>query len=139
MSKESGPGKATVTSLKPNTESKRRVLVVDDNLDTVHSMAMLIRVMGHEVQFAINGFAAIDVARTFRPEVILLDLGLPDFRGDEIARQLKFEPGLEGVRIIVVTGHSDEETRRRALEHGCEAFYVKPLSPSTLEEILAKA
>jgi CheY-like chemotaxis protein len=59
-------------------------------------MAMLLRVMGHDVQFAINGFAAIDVARTFHPEVILLDIGLPDFRGDETARQLKFEPGLEG-------------------------------------------
>jgi CheY-like chemotaxis protein len=91
------------------------------------------------VQFAINGFAAIDVARTFRPDVILLDIGLPDYRGDEIARQLKFEPGLERVRIIAVTGRSDEKTQRRVLENGCEAFYVKPLAPATLEEILAKA
>jgi CheY-like chemotaxis protein len=139
MSKESGVGKATVTSLKPNPQAKRRVLVVDDNLDAVHSMAMLLRVMGHDVQFAINGFAAIDVARSFRPDVILLDIGLPDFRGDEIARQLKFEPGLQRTRIIAVSGSSDEETQRRVLGNGCEAFYVKPLAPFMLEEILAKA
>lgn len=138
MSKDSGVAKATVASLKPHPQSKRRVLVVDDDLDTVHSMAMLLRVMGHEVQFAINGFAAIDVARRFRPEVILLDIGLPDFRGDEISRQLKFEPGLEQVRIIALTGHSDEETQRRVLQNGCEALYVKPLAPATLEEILTK-
>jgi CheY-like chemotaxis protein len=136
--KESGVSKATVTSLKPNPQPKRRVLVVDDNLDAVHSMAMLLRVMGHEVQFAINGFAAIDVARTFHPDVILLDVGLPDFRGDQIARQLKFELGMERVRMIAVTGRSDEETRTRVLAAGCEDLYVKPIAPSTLEEILDK-
>jgi CheY-like chemotaxis protein len=72
---------ATIHSLKPSAQPKRKVLVVEDNLDSVHSMAVLIRSMGHEVQFAINGFAAIAVARNFRPEVILLDIGLPRFQG----------------------------------------------------------
>lgn len=126
----------TVLTLGAKPPSKRRVLVVDDNLDAVHSMAMLLKMLGHEVQFAINGFAALDVARKFRPEVILLDIGLPDFQGDDIARQLKWEPGLEGTRIIVVTGRNDDEVRQRMIDAGCEQFFVKPLDMPTLEALL---
>jgi CheY-like chemotaxis protein len=130
---------ATVTSLKPDALPKRRVLVVEDNLDSVHSMATLIKMMGHEVRFAINGFSAIAEARQFRPDVILLDIGLPDFKGHIIARQLKFEPGLENTRIIAITGlPGDDELRERALEAGCEEFYRKPIDPAKLEELLAK-
>jgi CheY-like chemotaxis protein len=129
----------TVRTLETKPPPKRRVLVVDDNLDAVHSMAMLLKLLGHEVQFAINGFAAIDVARKFRPEIILLDIGLPDFQGDDIARQLKWEPGLERTRIIAVTGRSDDEVRQRAIAAGCEQFFVKPLDMPTLEALLANA
>lgn len=99
---------------------------------------MLIRSMGHQVEFAINGFAAIDVARRFRPDVILLDIGLPDFKGDQIASQLKWEPGLENVRIIAISGQSGEKDRQRALDAGCEDYRVKPVEPAVIEEILAK-
>jgi CheY-like chemotaxis protein len=85
--------------------------------------------MSHEVQFAINGFATIDIARTFRPDVILLDIGLPDFKGYEIARQLKREPGLGKTRIIAMSGLPVDEVRQRALDAGCEDFFVKPLAP----------
>jgi CheY-like chemotaxis protein len=129
---------ATVHSLKPALHPQRRVLVVEDNLDSVHSMAMLIKAMGHEVQFAINGFAALEIARRFRPEIILLDLGLPDFEGDDIARQLKWEPGLEGARMIAISGRAGDEPRQRALEAGCEEFCTKPLDPALLEALLAK-
>ena len=129
---------ATVLSLKPALQPRRRVLVVEDNLDSVHSMAMLIKAMGHEVQFAINGFAALEIARRFRPEVILLDLGLPDLEGDDIARQLKWDPGLEGARMIAISGRAGDESRQRALEAGCEEFCAKPLDPALLEALLAK-
>lgn len=112
--------------------------MVEDNLDSVHSMATLIKMMGHEVQFAINGFAAMDIARRFRPDVILLDLGLPDLKGDDIARQLKWEPGLEKTRIVALTGLPLKEVRQRALDAGCEELYAKPLDPAVLEELLAK-
>ncbi len=127
---------ATVHSLKPNAEAKRKVLVVEDNLDSVHSMAMLLKAMGHEVQFAINGFAAIDVARSFRPDVILLDIGLPDYKGDEIARQFKYEPGMESVRIIAITGLPIAEVEQRALDAGCEQVFAKPMDPAALEKLL---
>ncbi len=132
---------STVHDLKPQPQAqhKRRVLVVDDNLDAVHSMAMLIKMYGHEVQFAINALAAIDVARTFKPDVILLDVNLPDFNGDDIARQIRWEPGLEKTRMIAITGKGDDAVRQRVLAAGCEAVYLKPLNPATLESILASA
>jgi CheY-like chemotaxis protein len=129
---------AAVLSLKPALHPSRRVLVVEDNLDSVHSMALLIKAMGHEIQFAINGFAAIEIARKFRPEIILLDIGLPDYQGDDIARQLKWEPGLEKTRIIAISGRAGDEPRQRALEAGCEEFCTKPLDPAVLEALLAK-
>ena len=127
---------ATLHSLKPDQQPKRRVLIVEDNLDAVHSMATLIKMMGHEVEFAINGFAALDVARRFRPEVILLDIGLPDFKGYNIARQLKWEPDLANTRIIAITGRSMDEVRQKALDAGCEQVFAKPMDPAKLEDLL---
>ena len=130
---------ASVVSLNPGGPPKLRVLVVDDNLDAVHMMAALLRMMGHEVDFAINGFAAIDAARKFRPDVILLDIGLPDFKGDKIASQIRYEPGLEKTRIIAITGQRLDLVERRALDAGCEAVFAKPIATETLEKLLAKS
>lgn len=131
---------STIHNLKPHAgaelQPRRRVLVVDDDLDSVHSMAMLLKMMGHEVQFAINGFAALDVARSFRPDVILLDINLPDFAGYDIARQLKWEPGLGKTRILAVTGRSDDKTKQRAVEAGCEAVLAKPIAAVDLEKLI---
>ena len=127
----------TVHRLASGESVRRRVLVVEDNLDSVHSMVQLIKMMGHEVQFAINGFAAIDFARRFKPDIVILDIGLPDFQGDEIARQLRFEPGLENVRMIAISGLPQEHLEQRALEAGCAEFYRKPIDPARLEQLLA--
>jgi CheY-like chemotaxis protein len=129
---------ASVVSINPVAQHKMRVLVVDDNLDAVHMMATLLRMMGHEVDFAINGFAAIDAARKFRPDLILLDLGLPDFKGDKIASQLRFEPGFEKTRIIAITGQPLEKVEQRARDSGCEAVYAKPIATEILEKLLAR-
>lgn len=125
-----------IRSLRPE-QTRRRVLVVEDNLDSVHSMATLIKLMGHECQFAINGLAALEIARKFRPDIVLLDIGLPDYKGYEIAQQLKWEPGLERARIIAITA-LPEADRERALESGCDEFYRKPMDPLLLEQLLAK-
>jgi len=127
-----------VHDLASAAAARRRVLVVEDNLDSVHSMAVLVKMMGHEVQFAINGMAAIDIARTFRPDIIILDIGLPDFKGDHIARQLRFEPGLENTQLIAISGLPEEHLESRALHAGCEEFYRKPIEPSVLEALLGR-
>lgn len=128
----------TVTNLRPAPDVKRRVLVVEDNLDSVHSMTILIRMMGHECQFAINGFAALDIARQFRPDVILLDIGLPDFKGFDIARQLRWEPEFRTTRFIAVSALPAQQYKQAALDAGCTDFYPKPIDPSVLEALLGK-
>ena len=116
---------------------RRRVLVVEDNLDSVHSMAILVKMMGHEVQFAINGFAALAIAREFRPDVVLLDLGLPDFNGCEVARQLRYEEALRNTRFIAISALPAQQYRQLALKAGCDEFYAKPINPNVLEALLA--
>ncbi len=114
----------------------KRVLVVEDNLDSVQSMTMLLRDMGHHVEFAINGYAALDIARRMRPEIVFLDLGLPGMDGFELCQRLKNEVGLQDVRVIVVSGYGQEEYRRRSSEVGCELHLVKPVSPQFLVSLL---
>ena len=128
---------ATIHRFK-HSAPRKRILVVEDDLDSVHSMALLIKMMGHEVQFAINGMAALDVARSFRPDIVILDIGLPDFEGDHIARQLRYEPGLEHTHLIAISGLPQEHLEQRALRAGCEEFYRKPIEPSVLEALLAR-
>lgn len=115
----------------------RRVLVVEESLDSLHTLALLITMMGHQCQFTVGGLAALAIAREFRPESILLDIGLPDHRGYDSARLLRFEPGLEHTRIIAMTA-LPQDTRERAIEAGCDEFYRKPMDPRLLEELLAK-
>jgi CheY-like chemotaxis protein len=113
-----------------------RVLVVDDNLDTAETLRFLLRDMGHEVEFAINGRAALECSRRFRPDLVFLDLGLPDFDGCELARLMKAEAGAERLRIIALTGRASDEDRQRARDAGCDEFIVKPLDPRFLESLL---
>jgi len=128
---------ATIHRFK-HSAPRKRILVVEDDLDSVHSMALLIKMMGHEVQFAINGMAALDIARSFRPDIVILDIGLPDFEGDHIARQLRYEPGLEHTHLIAISGLPQEHLEQRALRAGCEEFYRKPIEPSVLEALLSR-
>jgi CheY-like chemotaxis protein len=118
--------------------SRRRVLVVDDNMEAVQMMALALKDMGHEVQFAINGFAAIEMARTFHPHVVLLDVRLPEFSGDDVVRRLKWSPGVEGVRIVAITSEGGAAMRRRARHAGCEALHVRPLDPAVLQSVVGE-
>jgi CheY-like chemotaxis protein len=114
----------------------RRVLVVDDNPDSAGAIAFLLKLSGHEVQIAHDGAGAIALARRMRPDFLFLDLGLPGMDGFEVARQLKAEPGFDGMRIIAVTGSGNEDDRQRSREAGIEAFLVKPVDPSFLDSLL---
>jgi len=114
----------------------RRVLVVEDNLDAVHTLVMLLRQDGHQVDFAINGYAAMEVARRFRPEVVLLDLGLPGLDGFDVCARLKREPGMEGLRFVAVTAYGSEDYRKRALAAGFDLHILKPYDPQKLLAIV---
>ena len=115
-----------------------RVLVVDDDLDYVHSMAMIIRWLGCKADFAINVTAALPAARRFQPNVILLDVGLPDGDGRKLAKPLRQEPGLQDARIYCVTARADEDPQR-SLEAGCDDHFVKPLDAGFLAKLLQAA
>jgi CheY-like chemotaxis protein len=117
----------------------QRILVVEDNLDTVHSLTFLLRDMGHQVEYAINGYAALDIARRLRPEFVFMDLGLPGMDGFEVCRRIKKEPGLDSTRVIAITGYAQDEYRTRSQEAGCEMYLIKPVSPTFLISLLGSS
>ena len=110
----------------------RRVLVVEDNLDIIQILARLLKPDGHNVEFAINGYAAIDIARRFRPDVVLLNLGLPSVDGFEVCSRIKNDLGLRDVCVIAVTAYSYDEHRVRSQAAGCLLHVVKPVKPAYL-------
>jgi signal transduction histidine kinase len=114
-----------------------RVLIVDDNADSAESLAMLLAVRGHEVRTAPDGPAALDAAEEFRPEAVILDIGLPGMDGYEVARRLRGR-GLANAFLVAVTGYGADEDRLRAEEAGFDAHLVKPADPDTLERLLAR-
>jgi PAS domain S-box-containing protein len=115
----------------------RRVLVIDDNVDAAESLALLLRVSGHEVRTAHDGPAGLEAALAFRPEVVLLDIGLPGMNGYEVARRLRAAAELREVLLVALTGYGQEEDRRRSREAGFDRHLVKPAAPDELVAVLA--
>jgi CheY-like chemotaxis protein len=113
----------------------RRVLVVDDDVDTARLLVVLLGQMGHDAAYATSGREALRAAETLRPEFIFLDIGLPDLDGSDVARNVRTLPGCDSALIIAVTGLGDEH-RARMLSAGCDAFYMKPLDPKLVESLL---
>jgi PAS domain S-box-containing protein len=116
--------------------SGRRLLVVDDNQDAAASLATLLQLQGHDVRTAYNGVSALELARSFRPEMIFLDIGMPEMDGYEVARRLRLSIGLENTVLTALTGWGQEEDRRRTAEAGFNHHLVKPLEAKMLENLL---
>jgi PAS domain S-box-containing protein len=116
-----------------------RVLVVDDNVDAAESLAELLRLSGYAVKTAPDGGAALGVVESFRPEVALLDLGLPGMDGFELARRLRERPVTQGALLVAVTGYGREEDVRLAHDAGFDHHLVKPVDLPALRELLATA
>jgi len=114
-----------------------RVLLVEDNLDAAESLGELLRIWGHEVTVAHDGAAALGAVPEARPEVVLLDIGLPGMDGYEVASRLRATPGLAGLRLIAVTGYGQESDRRRARLAGFDHHLVKPVDLDRLRALLA--
>ncbi|MCE9525409.1 MAG: PAS domain S-box protein [Planctomycetales bacterium] len=113
-----------------------RLLVVDDNRDSAMTLALLLRLKGHEVQVAHDGMSAIELARSYGPKLVFLDLGMPGMDGYEVARRMRQQPGLENVVLAAVTGWGQQEDRRRTADAGFDHHLVKPLEPMELDRLL---
>ena len=122
---------------EPPRSSGYRLLVVDDNRDAADSLALLLRLQGHEVRVAHDGPAALEMVNGYRPALVFLDIGMPGMDGYEVARRLRQQPGLENVRLAALTGWGQQEDRRRTAEAGFDHHLVKPVEPKALEGLLA--
>lgn len=126
---------AAQQAMLPRT--RRRILVIDDDLDNVRSLAMLFDAMGHHVDYAINATVAVTLAKRFQPDIVFLDLLLPDDHGAGVCRELRTFPELKQARIIAVTGSSHMLDHQLALDAGCDDVLRKPVSPETYERLIA--
>jgi PAS domain S-box-containing protein len=117
--------------------SRRRVLIADDNRDAADSLAALLEMQGHEVSIVHNGAEALARFSTLMPEVVLLDIGMPELDGYEVAQQVRELAGGRAVRLIAVTGWGQEGDRARAMQAGFDHHFTKPVDPARLLELIA--
>lgn len=118
---------------------RRKVLIADDNIDAAESLGLLLELEGHDVRMAHQGREALSLAQLFRPDVALLDIGMPDISGYEVARQLRRAPWAQGLLLIAVTGWGQDDDRRRALEAGFDHHLCKPVDADTLNDLIEGA
>lgn len=114
----------------------RRVLVVEDNLDSAESFTRILKLMGHQAEFVSNPLDALAAARRLKPEVVFLDIGLPVIDGYELARTLRATFGFDSMRIVAVTAYNNEEDRVRSRQSGFDAHVAKPADPAIVERII---
>src|SRR5262249_50697411 len=109
--------------------TRHRVLVVDDNVDAADSLTLLLRLYGHDVRTVHDGFAALEAARTFRPEIVLLDIGLPGMDGYEVARRLRNNGDGYPFVLAAISGYGQERDLARSRQAGFDQHLVKPIDP----------
>jgi signal transduction histidine kinase/CheY-like chemotaxis protein len=131
--RESSPPAPAATSALP----RHRVLVVDDNRDASRSLCRLLRLLGAEVEVAHDGPQALDMLKSYRPSVVLLDIGMPNMDGYEVARRIRSHSEWDDVVLIAVTGWGQDQDRRRTAEAGFNHHLVKPAKISDIESLLA--
>jgi PAS domain S-box-containing protein len=120
------------------TPAARRILVVDDNRDAADSLGMLLGMLGHEVHTAHDGLEAVEAVDGFRPDVVLMDIGLPKLNGYEAARRIREQQGGAGLVLIALTGWGQDEDRRRSREAGFDHHITKPVDFADLQRVLAE-
>jgi CheY-like chemotaxis protein len=115
----------------------RRILVVDDNEDSATSLAELLTLTGHETEVAYDGLEAVEAAARFRPDVVLLDIGLPKLNGYEAAQRIREQPWGKGMLLVALTGWGQDEDRQKSKDAGFDLHLVKPVDFATLTKLLA--
>lgn len=111
--------------------------MVDDNVDAAESVALMLRFSGYDVRVAYSGQSALSAVDEYQPNVVLLDIGLPEMDGYDIARRLRQRPQLKDVWLIALTGYGLDSDRQRSQEAGFDHHLVKPVDPQKLEDLLA--
>jgi len=129
-------GSPAPDSLASTEPVRRKVLVADDNQDAAEGISMLIELAGHEVRVAHSGQTAVSLAQLFRPDIALLDIGMPDLSGYEVARRLRQESWAKSLQLIALTGWGQDRDRRQAFEAGFDHHLSKPVDPDKLVEMI---
>jgi PAS domain S-box-containing protein len=124
---------------KPATTTSRRILVVDDNRDSAKTMAMLLKLTGHQTNVAFDGLEAVAAAESFRPEVVLLDIGLPKLNGYETATRIRQQPWGKDMLLVALTGWGQDEDRQKSKDAGFDVHLVKPVDHTVLTKLLAES
>lgn len=130
------PGNPVSEQMKENSLVKHRVLIVEDNPDLAETLRRLIALWGHDADLASSGPSALEKAMNFRPDLALVDIGLPKMDGFEVAECFCRTPELAGMRLIAMSGYSDESDRTHASQSGFHDFLLKPVDPSRLQQLL---
>ena len=133
------PATVTAAPAAPAARRPRRVLVIEDNVDAAESLKDLLELHGHVVEVAPDGPNGLTLARTFRPEVVLCDIGLPGMSGYEVAKAFRRDPDLRGPLLVALTGYARPEDRQRALDAGFTRHVAKPPSAETLHRVVSEA
>jgi PAS domain S-box-containing protein len=128
---------AQAAQLPASGPQDRRILVVDDNRDAADALAMMLKLSGNDVEVAYDGLSALSIAQSFRPDVAVLDIGLPGMDGYEVARRLRARPETGAALIVAVTGYGQNEDRDRSRAAGFDHHLVKPLESAALLNLLA--
>jgi CheY-like chemotaxis protein/uncharacterized protein YbcI len=121
----------------PTTENTLRVLIVDDNRDGADALGLLVEALGSQVHVTYGGTQALDVATAFRPDLILVDLLMPDMNGCDLVMQLRQMPAFAYTKIVAITGLKDEGHKTLAKKAGCDSVVVKPAALTEIEAVLA--
>jgi signal transduction histidine kinase len=138
LASEAVPSAAAVGAAKPVANIlTKRILVTDDNQDAANTVAMLLRLSGHEVETAYDGTSAVRKAETYQPDIMLLDIGLPGMNGYDVCRSIRQQPWGKDIRIVALTGWGQDQDRRNAREAGFDDHLVKPVDPQVLSRTVA--
>jgi CheY-like chemotaxis protein len=136
------PGSALqkeIPSPEGHALAQQKVLVVDDNADAADSLAILLRMAGCQVEVAYDGSETLELASSFKPDVVLLDIGLPGMDGYEVARKLREMPEMKEIVLVAVTGYGRDDDRIRTRDAGFQFHLTKPINHQSLRSLLANA
>ncbi|MBI2876111.1 MAG: PAS domain-containing protein [Candidatus Tectomicrobia bacterium] len=139
LSAASAGQRPAISSTEAVASASRRILLVDDNQDGARMLALILEMQGHQVHIVHDGPSALVAAGEYRPDVVLLDIGLPGMDGYEVARRLRQRADLPPMRLVAITGYGQEEDRQQAREAGFDHHLIKPIDPEELLRLLSNA